>query len=122
LDSPRKVPRWPFVMHLGFFVAQFVVEFVSFPGQPVDTIGEASILILMFVQLAILILMVVQSFIVKDILEDHLRGSETTIRFMVVDSPRLSGLLTFFFSIYYLQYVINQEISSLQPAGVVESV
>jgi hypothetical protein len=122
LDSPRKIPRRPSVMYLGFFAVQFVVEFVSFPAQPVDTIGEAGILILMFVQLAIVILMVVQSFIVKDIPEDHLRGSEPTIGFMVIDSPRLSGLLTFFFSIYYLQYVINQEISSLQPTRVVESV
>ncbi|MFN7984069.1 MAG: DUF4234 domain-containing protein [Vicinamibacterales bacterium] len=111
LDSPRQLRRWPFAIPLAFFALQVLVGLVSAPGQPEQTIGEGAALLLNGVQLEVGIFMVVQCFHVKDILEDHLLGPEGTISSSPsVDRVKLSGLMTFFFQIFYLQYVINQHI------------
>ena len=55
--------------------------------------------------------MIVMSFRIKDMLEDHLAGPEevaSLLRFS--QRVSLSGLMTFFFSIYYLQHVINRHV------------
>ena len=107
LDSPRKLQRWPFLLALAFFVFQIILAIASDPEKP---IGNGSFLF-SFVRLVVALLIVVQCFIIKDILEDHLAGPDDTVSDSVLsDRVRLSGLMTFFFQIFYLQHVINRHI------------
>ena len=57
--------------------------------------------------------MLIQCFKTKDILEDHLAGPDDAApsMFAVAERVKLSGLMTFLFSIFYLQYVINRYIA-----------
>jgi hypothetical protein len=53
--------------------------------------------------------MIVQCFVIKDIIEDHAQGpGDPTERGLFTPPVKLSGLMTFFFSIFYLQYAINK--------------
>ena len=107
LDSPRKLHVWPFAVALAFAAVRFVVAITSGPRAP-----EASVDFLLSVaQLAVAILIVVQCFFIKTILEDHLvaPGSDRIGHFSD-NSAELSGLMTVFFSIYYLQHVINTRV------------
>jgi uncharacterized membrane protein YhdT len=107
LDSPRKLQRWPFLLALAFFVFQIILAIASDPEKP---IGNGSLLF-SFVRLVVALLIVVQCFIIKDILEDHLAGpGDTTSSSVLSDGATLSGLMTFFFQIFYLQHVINRHI------------
>jgi hypothetical protein len=48
----------------------------------------------------------------KDILEDHLAGPEDDVsQSLFVERVKLSGLMTFFFQMFYLQYVINRYVA-----------
>src|SRR6266566_1911660 len=58
LDSPRKLPRWPFLLFLAFFVLQFIVSIASGSAPPEQTIGSGAALLLSLAQLAVGILMV----------------------------------------------------------------
>jgi hypothetical protein len=108
LDSPRKLQRWPFLLMLAFFVFQIILAIAS---APEESIVESSLLFIL-VRLAVALLIVVQCFIIKDILEDHLAGPGDTISSSgLSDSVRLSGLMTFFFQIFYLQHVINRHVA-----------
>jgi hypothetical protein len=119
LDSPRKLRRWPFLIFIGFFVLQFMVGIASGSAPPEQTIGAAATLLLKLCQLAVGILMVVQCFFIKDILEDHLAGPQDNISpSLFVERVKLSGLMTFFFQIFYLQYVINRYIAGSKPRAV----
>jgi hypothetical protein len=119
LDSPRKLGRWPFLIFIAFFVFQFVVGIASGSAPLEQTIGAGGSLLLSLVQLAVGILMVVQCFFAKDILEDHLAGPEDNLSSSIlVDRVKLSGLMTFFFQVFYLQYVINRHIAGSQPKAV----
>ena len=91
---------------------QAIVAIASGSAPPEQTIGAGASLLLNLCQLAIGILMVVQYFFIKDILEDHLAGPDDNVsRSILADRVTLSGLMTFFFQIYYLQYVINRYIA-----------
>lgn len=58
-----------------------------------------------------------QCFFVKDILEDHLAGPENRIHNPFSrERVQLSGLMTFFFQFFYLQYVMNRHIAALTSA------
>jgi len=119
LDSPRKLHWWPFAVVIAWFVLQFgigVAAGVDPPGQP---FSEGTVLLLNLVQLAIGILMLVQSFVTKDILEDHLAGPDDRVPSpLLVEAVKLSGVMTFFFQIFYLQYVINRDIAGSKPSAV----
>jgi len=54
--------------------------------------------------------MLFQCFRIKDILEDHIAGPEEQTPSPLLAPPvRLSGLMTFFFQIFYLQHIINRD-------------
>lgn len=111
LDSPRKLQRWPFLLILGFFVFQLILAIES---DPEKAVGAAPVL-LTVVRLAVSVLILVQCFIIKDILEDHLAGPADTISSSLLsDRVRVSGLMTFFFQIFYLQHVINRHVAGSQ--------
>jgi uncharacterized protein DUF4234 len=119
MDSPTKLRRWPFVAFFAFFVLQFIVGLASGSAPPEQTIGAGASLLLTFLQLAIGILMVVQCFFIKDILEDHLAGPEDSVSSSILaDRVKLSALMTFFFQIFYLQYVINRYVAGPRPTAV----
>jgi len=113
LNSPRKLQLWPLAVFCTVTVLDVVVVLASSPAPPAQTIGAAAATLLRFARLAAGILMMVQCFFTKDILEDHLAGPEDVLSHsLFVERVKLSGLMTFFFQIYYLQYVINRHIAS----------
>lgn len=118
LDSPRKLQRWPFLIFLAFLLLQFVIVVASGSDSPEQVIGAGGSLLLRFCRLAVGLLMVVQCFFIKDILEDHLAGPEDNVASPIrFDTVRLSGLMTLFFQIFYLQHVINRHIAGSLPTG-----
>jgi hypothetical protein len=111
LDSPRKLRLWPLVIVITWFVFQFIVGIAAGSAPRGRAIGEGTALLLNLVQLAVGILMVVQCFFTKDILEDHFVGPGDHVpNPLLVDTVKLSGVMTFLFQIFYLQYVINRYI------------
>jgi hypothetical protein len=119
LDSPRKLEAWPFLLLLGYWIAQFSVS-IAAGGRPLAAaFGEGAAMVLSLVQLGVGIVTLVQCFFIKDILEDHLAGPEDTLSSgLLSDRVQLSPILTFLFQIFYLQYVINRSVVGAQPAGV----
>ena len=107
LNSPKKLAAWPLLLMTALWVFQFGLGLVEGlrPGE--EIIGAGGRLLMSLVQLAVGILMIVQAFKIKDMIEDH--GSpEVESGPMFVDHVQLSGLMTFFFSIFYLQWAINR--------------
>lgn len=117
LSSPRKLRLWPLLTFCAVMIVDFVVVFASAPGTPDQIIGAGASAALGLVRLAVAILMVVQCFIIKDILEDHLAGPEDDPSHLMFEGRvKLSGLMTFFFSIFYLQHVINRYVAGSPEA------
>jgi hypothetical protein len=122
LDSPRKLPAWPFVLLLALFVTEFLVGFVAgviAPGRRLeDVIGPGPTFALLVARLGIGLLVLIQCFRTKDILEDHLAGPEGSQAGMMLSTQiQLSGLMTFLFTIFYLQHVINRDVIPMQHAA-----
>ena len=61
-------------MFIVWFVVQFMLGVAAASAPLEEILGEGAVLFLNVVQLAVGILMLVQSFVTKDILEDHLAG------------------------------------------------
>ncbi len=106
LDSPVKLALWPFLVYLAFMVFVVVVSIATVDVPREDRSGLD--VTMSIARLAVGVLVLVQSFRVKRILEDHLAGPGDTVAHEIGHQPvMLSGLLTFFLSIFYLQYAIN---------------
>jgi hypothetical protein len=106
LDSPVTLAAWPFLVYLAYLVFVFVIALatVDVPSAQLSGLN----LVMSIIRLAVGILVIVQAFRVKRILEDHLAGPGDTVTREIGQQPvLLSGILTFFLSIFYLQYVIN---------------
>jgi hypothetical protein len=117
LKSSTKIRRWPFFTYFAFITFDLLVSLVDTSALP-EQAAAATAGVLELSGLAVWILMVVQSFSVKAILEEHLArpkddGSPSLFR----ERVKLSVMMTFFFQIFYLQYAINRHISALQPQG-----
>ena len=110
LNSPRKLPILPLLLVVASWIYSGVIGFIRGatdrePGTPE--------MLLQFFQLMLGITMIVYAFWAKEIIEDHSRpdpdsgptfGSEV----------KLSGVMTFVFSIFYLQWAINRYIIAAQ--------
>jgi hypothetical protein len=114
LNSPRKLQLWPllaftgdFVLELGFGLAAGEQTVAAAFGAPVENA-------LTLARLVLGIVMIIQCFFIKDIIEDHIAPADAGLQPMFVERVKLSGLATFFFSIFYLQYAINKYIVSPQ--------
>jgi len=106
LESPVKLAWWPFVVYLVFLVFVIAVN-VATVDVPPEERPDLDVTMALG-RLAVGLLVVMQAFRVKRILEDHLAGpGDTVVREVGQEPVMLSGLLTFFLSIFYLQYVIN---------------
>ena len=113
LNSPRKLQLSPLVIFSTVVAIGIVVNVISVPDSPENVIGTAPYLIFRLVQFGVWIMMVFQCFIIKDILEDHIAGpDDPTAPPLFVERVRLSGLATFFFNVFYLQYIINKYIAA----------
>ena len=107
LDSPRKVPMWPLLLAAAFYAIQFVLGLVTGDEPVPDVIGPAASGALTLLQLFVGITMIVQCFRIREIIQDHATPPpDPDQRF--VEPVQLSGLMTFFFSIFYLQWAINK--------------
>ncbi len=122
LDSPRKLPMWPLLLAAAFFGVEFVLGLVA-GSEPVPVvIGAVGSVVLTLVRLVVGITMLIQCFRIRDIIQDHATPPrDPDQRF--VEQVQLSGLMTFFFSIFYLQWAINKYVVGglsnrhLQPGG-----
>ena len=107
LDSPRKLPMWPLLLTAAFFGVQFVLGLVVGSGPVPNVIGPVGSGVLTLLQLVVGITMVIQCFVIRDIIQDHATPPpDPDQRF--VEQVQLSGVMTFFFSIFYLQWAINK--------------
>jgi hypothetical protein len=94
----------------GYFVAQFALTILAGDQTPARAWGASVGAILTVAQLGVGLLMIVQCFIIKDIVEDHAQGplGDDAEPGLFRPQVKLSGLMTFFFSIFYLQHAINK--------------
>jgi hypothetical protein len=111
LDSPRKLALWPFVLFTASFVLAFGVG-VMRGSLGDDAVGAGLTLPVQVFQIAVAILMIIQSFKIRDIIQDHATPADSSGPF--VQHVQLSGLMTFFFSIFYLQWAINRYVIAAQ--------
>jgi hypothetical protein len=117
LNSPRKLALWPLAVYAGYFVVEFVVGLMTAERSLEDAIGSAGTLVLAMTRLGVSVLMWVQCFIIKDMLEDHVSSqSDDGSRALFAQRVSFSGLMTFFFTIFYLQHLINRHIVSAKAA------
>jgi hypothetical protein len=110
LNSPKKIALWPLLLMAALFVTQFVLGLVA-GDAPQDVIGEAGVALELVVRIGVGILMLIQAFRIKDIIEDH-ATPETGSGPMFSERVELSGVMTFFFSIFYLQWAINRYVAT----------
>jgi hypothetical protein len=109
LNSSRKLKLWPLLALVGFTIVDFVVAFADARSPGSISTGVSSALLV--ARLAIAITMLVQIFTIKSIIEDHVyTPPDPAAPALFADRVELSGLATFFFSIFYLQYAINKHI------------
>jgi hypothetical protein len=100
LGSPRKLKAWPFVTAICLLAIQIPIELLA------TTDGGQSLFDL--VNLVWTGFFIWQAFRIKRILEDHLFAGAADLPGGVrADAWELSGVFTFFFTIFYLQHVIN---------------
>ena len=113
LNSSRKLKLWPLLALVGFTVVDFVVAVAEGLSPGTITTGIASALLI--ARLALAIIMLVQVFTIKSIIEDHVyTPGDPGMPALFADRVQLSGLATFFLSIFYLQYAINKYIVPAQ--------
>lgn len=106
LNSSKKLALWPLLLMVGLYSAQFGIRLVG-GDRPLDeVIGTSGALLLLVFQLGVGILMIVQSFRIKDMIEEHAMPETSSPMFS--EQVQLSGLMTFFLSIFYLQWAINR--------------
>jgi Domain of unknown function (DUF4234) len=112
LNSPTKLPIWPVLLLAAHFVMQFGIGLVQGLTSEQDVLGESGTLFLTFFQFVVGIAMLIQTFKIKGMIEDHAAAAQSEPMF--AEHVQLSGLMTFFFSIFYLQWAINRYIVGTQ--------
>jgi hypothetical protein len=109
LDSPRKLALWPLLVFATYFAFEIVLAVITGEQTPEQAFGSEVALMFSLVQLAVGIMMIIQCFVIKDIIEDHAQApADAEATGMFRPQVKLSGLMTFFFSIFHLQYAINK--------------
>lgn len=107
LNASRKLPLWPLLLLGILFTLQIGIGLAAGETPLEQFLGDGGVLLLSLFQLAVGIVMLIQSFRVKDMIEEHATPDSTSGP-MFVEQVQLSGLMTFFFSIFYLQWAINR--------------
>src|SRR5688572_16949810 len=107
LSSAAKLPLWPLLLMLALYLVQFFLGLSEDVGADDQAVRERVAMFGLIFQLVVAIVMLVMTFRVKDMIEDH-ATPDVDSGTMFVEHVKLSGLMTFFFSIYYLQWAINR--------------
>ncbi|HUQ89610.1 MAG TPA: DUF4234 domain-containing protein [Vicinamibacterales bacterium] len=105
LNSSKKIALWPLLSLAALYVIQFAVGVVEEVTQ--DALDPSGGVVLSVAQLVVGFAMILQAFRARDIIEDHAAPEGESGR-MFGGPVELSGLMTFFFSIFYLQWAINR--------------
>ena len=108
LNSEAKLPLWPLLLMLALYVSQFFLGLFADVGDNQVVREQVEVFGVIF-QLLVGIVMLVMTFRVKNMIEDHAEPDADSGA-MFVEHVKLSGLMTFFFSIYYLQWAINRHV------------
>ena len=115
LNSPRKVALWPLLLFGADLAIEVVLGFVSGERGVAAAIGTMPATFFLLVRFVCGLIMIWQCFVIKDIIEDHLSGPDDgAMPNVFIERVQLSGLATFFLSIFYLQYAINRDLARLQ--------
>ena len=94
----------------AYFVLEFITAFMA-EFSPNHANARELAMFATGLRMITSIVMIVQCFVVRSILEDHLAGPDDAVSYpSVVERVKLSGLMTFFFHIFYLQWAINRYI------------
>ncbi len=115
LDSSQKVPMWPLLGTAAFWVAQFVMGAIEgiAPGSLAP--GPGANLVMLLAQAAVGVSMIFVCFRIRDIIQDHATPPpDPEQRF--ASKVELSGVMTFFLGIFYLQWAINKYVVGGQKA------
>lgn len=111
LDSPTKLAVWPFVTYIAVWVIQLAYGIARGEEAPDPESGTEVLLTL--INIGSTLWVVFQGFRTRDILQDHLAGPDAEAfgtGMFTTKRTLLSGPMTFFFQIFYLQFVINRMI------------
>ena len=122
LDSPRKLAAWPQVVFIVILVMYMAAELmVVLLDSAVISLETATAVLSIAPLLALArfgaaILMLLQCFKTRDILEDHLAGPADGMRqtMFAEERVKLSGVLTFILQVLYLQHSINRHHAAFQ--------
>lgn len=107
LDSPQKLPLWPPLLNVVFVGGQFVLALVAGSEQVPEVIGPIGSGLWALLRFGVAVAMIVQCFRIRDIIQDHATPTPDPDQ-RSVEPVQLSGVMTFFFSIFYLQWAINK--------------
>lgn len=107
LNSDRKLALWPLLLFAALFVIQMGLGFAAGLNEGEEVIGEDGQMLVALFQLGVGLLMLFQTFKVKGMIEDHATPEGESTQ-MFAEHVRLSGLMTFFFTLFYLQWAINR--------------
>lgn len=113
LNSPRRLDAWPFLVVICVMVIHLLL--IGASGGQTGLAGDV-------LTLTVGVLIVIQAFKTKDIIQDHLTGPDGPSVSILAESSRLSGLLTVFFSIIYLQHVLNDRVLGVARVPLVDEV
>ena len=107
LNSSKKLSIWPPVLLAVLFVVFFILGiFEGLVGDDDPTVQTARLWASLF-QIVVGIALLIYSFRIKGIIEDH-AAPDAHAEPMFAKRVQLSGVMTFLFSIYYLQWAINR--------------
>jgi uncharacterized membrane protein len=107
LNSPTKLSIWPPLLMAVLFVIQIPIGIADGLAPDGQALDEQGVMVMAIFQLVVTILMIVQTFRIKEIIEDH-ATPDVHEGPIFAETVKLSGLMTFFFSIFYLQWAINR--------------
>ena len=104
LNSERKLPIWPLLTLVALWVFNLVMGFAQSASDREPGTPEV---LLSFFQMMVGITMIVYTFWAKETIEDHVAPDPDSGPAFGTQ-VKLSGIMTFFFSIFYLQWAINK--------------
>jgi hypothetical protein len=107
LNSPKKLAIWPLLIMIVLFAINFSIGLVEGLAPGTQVLGPGARSMHSVIQIAVGIVMILQGFRIKEMIEDHATPDAHSGP-MFAERVQLSGLMTFFFSIFYLQWAINR--------------
>ena len=98
---------WPLLLAAAIYGMLFALGLMQGADPSQDVIGPVSNNVITLLQLGAGITTIIQCFRIRDIIQDHATPPpDPDQRF--VEQVQLSGVMTFIFSIFYLQWAINK--------------